>query len=348
MWEERAHKARRDISAMAASGLGLADLHARALRLIGETVRADLTCWASIDPETLVISSMVGGDNRIAPPFEPILAAAEYSGREPHTFATLATRRQQVARLSDLPARDRARSSRFNEVWRPLGLDREVRVMFLVEGACWGAAGIARTGADFTEREVEFLAAVAPAVAAATRLAVRTEVRAAVIAGPAAVVVVGRDGRLRSATPAAHVWRERLDEMAPHRFSVMMRLMAAGALAAPTGSFRARMHDGRGGWAVLRASPLVGQDDEEVAVSVEPAAGDELVGLLLLAYGLTAREREVCREVMAGRSTVEIAGRLFISANTVQDHLKSVFAKVGVRSRGELVARLRPGTRQVS
>ena len=56
------------------------------------------------------------------------------------------------------------------------------------------------------------------------------------------------------------------------------------------------------------------------------------------------REREICSEVIAGHSTADIAGRLFISRNTVQDHLKSVFGKVGVRSRGELVARMRPNS----
>jgi DNA-binding CsgD family transcriptional regulator len=91
---------------------------------------------------------------------------------------------------------------------------------------------------------------------------------------------------------------------------------------------------------VLRASPLVGGDDAQVAVALESATGDGLVGLLLRAYGLSAREEQVCREVMAGRSSAEIAEHLFISTNTVQDHLKAVFAKVGVRSRGSLVARL--------
>ena len=88
--------------------------------------------------------------------------------------------------------------------------------------------------------------------------------------------------------------------------------------------------------------PLIGGDEDHIAVTIEPASGDQLMSLLLVAYGLTAREREVCREVIAGHSTADIAGRLFISSNTVQDHLKSVFAKVGVRSRGELVARPRP------
>lgn len=342
MWEERARRARRDIAALAAAGLGVSELHAAAIRVIGDEISAELTCWAAIDPETLVISTMVSGETRIPPEYEPRLAEAEYSACEPHTFATLALRKEPVAKLSDLPDRERDRSARLNNVWRPLGLDRELRALFLADGACWGAAGMVRVGRDFTDRETEFVAAVAPAIATATRLAVRSEACGWAPAGHPAILVVGPRGEPRAVTPAAREWQDRLDEIAPGRFAVMMQVMAVGARAAATGSFRARLRDARGQWAVLQASPLIGGDDDQIAVAIEPATGEQLIGLLLVAYGLTSRERDICREVIAGNSTADIAGRLYISAHTVQDHLKSVFAKVGVRSRGELVARLRP------
>jgi hypothetical protein len=107
------------------------------------------------------ISTMVSGETRIPPEYEPRLAEAEYSADEPHTFATLALRKEPVAKLSDLPDRERDRSARLNNVWRPLGLDRELRVLFLADGVCWGAAGMVRAGRDFTDRETEFVAAVA-------------------------------------------------------------------------------------------------------------------------------------------------------------------------------------------
>ena len=66
----------------------------------------------------------------------------------------------------------------------------------------------------------------------------------------------------------------------------------------------------------------------------------ELAPLVADAHGLTARERTVTQLVAHGLATAEIARRLFLSPYTVQDHLKAIFAKVGVRTRGELVARV--------
>ncbi len=99
-----------------------------------------------------------------------------------------------MAKLSDLPERDRNRSLRVNNVWRPLGLDEELRVLFQVDGACWGAAGMARTGPDFSARETEFLTAVAPAIATGTRLAVRSEACGWMSAGHPAIVSSVRTG----------------------------------------------------------------------------------------------------------------------------------------------------------
>ena len=77
-----------------------------------------------------------------------------------------------------------------------------------------------------------------------------------------------------------------------------------------------------------------------VAVVLSATDPAHLVPLLLHAYGLTARERDLVREVLTGASTAVIARRLAIAEDTVQQHLGNVFAKTGTRSRGELVGLL--------
>jgi ATP/maltotriose-dependent transcriptional regulator MalT len=55
---------------------------------------------------------------------------------------------------------------------------------------------------------------------------------------------------------------------------------------------------------------------------------------------LTAQESVVAGLVVQGKSNREVAAEIFLSAKTVQYHLTRIYAKLGIRSRGELTARL--------
>jgi non-specific serine/threonine protein kinase len=55
---------------------------------------------------------------------------------------------------------------------------------------------------------------------------------------------------------------------------------------------------------------------------------------------LTPREREIARYIKSGLSYQQIADQLFISARTVNQHLKHIYQKVGVNSRSQLAAKM--------
>jgi DNA-binding NarL/FixJ family response regulator len=75
-------------------------------------------------------------------------------------------------------------------------------------------------------------------------------------------------------------------------------------------------------------------------VVIEPARPSAVAPIVAEAYDLSPREQEIIRLIARGVGTPGIADDLHVSRHTVRDHLKAIFAKVGVSSRGELVARL--------
>jgi DNA-binding NarL/FixJ family response regulator len=99
---------------------------------------------------------------------------------------------------------------------------------------------------------------------------------------------------------------------------------------------------GRDGWVAVHGERV--RDGEGaphgIALVVQPAHPGELLPLAEAAFGLSEREVAVVRGVLRGADTRTVANALHVTPYTVQDHLKSVFHKVGVNSRAELAVAL--------
>jgi DNA-binding CsgD family transcriptional regulator len=70
---------------------------------------------------------------------------------------------------------------------------------------------------------------------------------------------------------------------------------------------------------------------------------DALFEAFLEKYGVTGREREIILMVVQGKSNVDIARELVVSLATVKTHLHNIYGKIGVKSRYDLLARVRSG-----
>ena len=58
---------------------------------------------------------------------------------------------------------------------------------------------------------------------------------------------------------------------------------------------------------------------------------------LVARYGITRREREIIQQVCSGKSNQEIADALFISLQTVKDHIHRIYLKMDIKRRVQLI-----------
>jgi DNA-binding CsgD family transcriptional regulator len=228
--------------------------------------------------------------------------------------------------------------------------------------------------APFTPEERSFLTLLVRPVTHAVRAGVATTFASAAaepvqepVAGPV-VLMLAPDLRLLAQTPSTDAYLrtllppgEQVPPVPAAAYNVAAQLLALeeGVDAHPPA---ARVHLSAGRWLTLRAARLPAASDDAVtpgpgaaapptslgptprqdaiAVSIDVSTPSDRAEVFGAAHGLTPREAELLHLLLTGADTRHLARRMSLSEHTVQDHLKSMFAKTGTHSRPMLVARV--------
>jgi DNA-binding CsgD family transcriptional regulator len=342
---------RDDLVRLADRGADVDEYARAATRVLRRALPFDGVCVVTMDPLTqLPTSEFV--DSGLPESTRARMAEIEGGGRDHNAFSALARSDRSAAALSDATGGDLNRSVRHRELRAPNRFGDELRAVLADDGAIWGGLTLLRGDdqPDFTQAETATLASLSRVLTDGLRRAVLLTDR--LVAGgdeeePPGVLLLGPDNAIVMSDAAADTWLGELRESGlGHPVPQTVSAVAARArgLAADASTeqpaARARVRTARGGWLVVRGSALGSEPDALTAVTLEPARPRDLAPLIADAYGLTPRERAVTQLVAEGLPTSAIARRLYLSAWTVQDHLKVIFEKVGVTTRGELVARV--------
>lgn len=347
-------RVRRDLEVVAQGGLDLDTYLLESLASLQRVVTFDAACLATVDPSTRLLTGtrkygdLVGRDER-----DHEWGLIEYGSTETTSFTRIHDAGLGAAGVHQTTAGDVDSSLRIHQLIKPhFGYGDELRGLFVDRDHLWGAIALFRStdSRPFDAGEVDFLASLSAVLGQGVRTGLLASLSAsAPIDSPSgpAVMIVGEGDDVVQVNSGADRWLAELVQGtasgAPAGIVGSLvgaaRRYARGQCAQPP---RARVRTTSGMWLVLHATPLSPRNGVggEVVVTIEEARPPEIVPLVVAAFGLTARERDVTALVLQGLDTKDIAASLHVSVWTVQDHLKSIFEKASVRSRRELIARV--------
>jgi DNA-binding CsgD family transcriptional regulator len=326
---------------------------ARTLRLqllseIGRAVPFDAYAWVLTDPETEVGSAPLADVPALAE--LPRLIRLRYLTPQ-NRWTTLT--HPPVALLAEATGGDLSRSFVWRELLGRHGVSDVASVVFRDQYGCWAFLELWRTGGGrFDGGDAAVLGSMVPPVTTALRRAQAqtfavTPPRDRPRSGPL-VLLLSPDLDVMRQTPGTQdplgLLVPRDDQGPPvpaGAYNVAAQLLAVEAGVDPHPA-AARVHLADGVWLTLRAARLEEARpaaERDIAVTIEESTPAERVSLFGRSCGLSERERELLDLLTAGSDTREVAARMYLSAHTVQDHLKSVFAKTGTHSRRTLLSR---------
>jgi DNA-binding CsgD family transcriptional regulator len=305
-------------------------------------------CWYTLDPASLLITSHFHDG---LPEFPQSWLTSEYFDEDVNKLADVAGSAAGISTLHEVTGGDPSGTPRWQENIKLGGDQALIAALRTRTGEVWGALGLYREPGRpfFDAAEKRFLLAASPHLAEGARRALLVG-EATDPEGPDApgLVILDEHWEVQSTTPGVERWLAELPDgdwdagrLPSALLSVAGRARRTAESGAHPGEIAVARVLSRGGtWLVLHGACLVGSGSRRIAVIVEPAHPARIFPLLMAAYGLTERERDVTELILQGSSTVQIAAELRVSAHTVQQHLKSIFDKTGVRSRRDLVGKV--------
>jgi DNA-binding CsgD family transcriptional regulator len=356
---------RQELIAGAASADNVADLFAAASDHLRRLVPFDAATWLATDPSTNLPTAPTRTEN-LAPVADTDDCMRhlelELLVDDINLYRDLARADTPAAGLR-MATRDRpTRSARYRALLAPKGIDDELRAVIRVDGRPWAWCVLYRQRGRpaFNPLEIDLAASLSTPLAQAVRDHARHPTRSSVPPdGPApGLMLFAPDGQLISINDDALAWLDEITWLddAPTGFNgeatfgaslptaVTSTLMQARAATQQRDgrSARTRIRSNAGRWLVCHASCLRDADGAigNTALVIEPAKASEIAPIVVQAYDLSAREQQITQLISHGAATTEIANRLHLSTHTVRDYIKVIFDKVGVSSRGELVATL--------
>jgi DNA-binding NarL/FixJ family response regulator len=238
----------------------------------------------------------------------------------------------------------------FRDLLRGCSVTDVASVVFRSRFGCWGFLDLWRMDGTYSGPELAFLVSISVPVTEALRGCQRTTFGLAatpgVRTGPIVLVMspglevraqTGEtDEYLRILVPPGIAGRP----IPAGAYNVAAQLLAreAGVDDHPAS---ARVHLAGGTWVTLRAA-RIGDDEDaterDIAVTIELTEPAERLEVFGRASALSAREMTLLLHLVNGSDTRTVAADMFVSENTVQDHLKSIFRKTGASSRRALLA----------
>lgn len=306
--------------------------------LLRARVPYDVAAWSTQDPATGLFTSCTMTGIEKDTEREAALFGFEFRDDEPSTYSALIGAHQTVAVLSDTTGGDLEKAARYRGLLEGFGVTDELRAVLWADGVPWGSATLYRLGGQFTAQEAECVASVAPRAAEGLRLVLlRTAAsRPEALHDPPGILEVSPVGDVRALTVPAERW---LGRGGPQLVTTANATAAAIRQRHDWAGATARLALDGGEVLTLYAATMTSETGA-VAVIVEAARRAEVAAILIEAYGLTARQRDVLGLLLLGRSLTQTARALGISEHTVNDHRKAIYRRVGVSSRSELAALL--------